>query len=169
MIIHVTPQSRLEAVISRTGASHLVSLLTDAGSFQRPTAIATENFLLLTMNDISAPQPGLVAPSRKHVASLIDFAGHWDRRAPIVVNCFAGVSRSPAAAYVIACALLPDRDEDKLAMELRHLSPSATPNRLIIRHGDELLGRDGRMDSAISAIGRGADAFEGETFAFDLS
>ena len=139
MRIHVTPQSQLDAVIRRSRASHLVSLLTNAAGFERPTGIASENFLLLTMNDIAEPRPGLVAPSREQVTSLIDFALGWDRRAPLVINCYAGVSRSTAAAYVAACALLPDRDEDELAKELRRLSPSATPNRLIIAHGDDLL------------------------------
>ena len=39
--------------------------------------------------------------------------------APLVIHCYAGVSRSPAAAYVAACALAPHRCEMELAQALR--------------------------------------------------
>ena len=86
----------------------------------------------------------------------------------LVVHCHAGISRSTAAAYVIACARRPDLDEGHLADELRRLSPSATPNPLIVAHGDAALGREGRMVEAIRRIGRGAEAFEGVPFRLDL-
>jgi predicted protein tyrosine phosphatase len=47
---------------------------------------------------------------------------------------------------------------------LRRASPSATPNRLLVSHADAILKRDGRMVAAVNAIGRGAEAFEGEPF-----
>jgi predicted protein tyrosine phosphatase len=84
------------------------------------------------------------------------------------VHCYAGISRSTAAAYVIAAALQPERDESELARELRTRSPTATPNPLIVAHADKLLGREGRMVSAIRAIGRGKEAFEGTPFMLDL-
>ncbi|TIW69787.1 MAG: protein tyrosine phosphatase, partial [Mesorhizobium sp.] len=88
----------------------------------------------------------------------------WDRAKPLVVHCYAGISRSTASAYIIAAALAPKRDEVELAQTLRTLSPSATPNPRLIAVADALLGRDGRMIAAIEAIGRGADAFEGIPF-----
>ncbi len=93
----------------------------------------------------------------------------WDRRSALVINCYAGISRSTAAAYVICCALQPDRDESDLAQLLREKSPSATPNSLIVSHGDRLLDRDKRMERSIAEIGRGAEAFEGEPFCLELS
>jgi predicted protein tyrosine phosphatase len=82
----------------------------------------------------------------------------------MVVHCYAGVSRSTASAYIIATALSPKRDEMELAKTLRFLSPTATPNPRLIAVADMLLQRDGRMITAIEAIGRGADAFEGIPF-----
>ena len=58
--------------------------------------------------------------------------------------------------------------EIDLAWELRHLAPSATPNRLIVEHADRLLKRDGRMISAAKAIGRGVEAWEGDVFQWDI-
>ena len=67
-----------------------------------------------------------------------------------------------------AAALDPGRDEAQLAQTLRRLSPSATPNPRLVAIANALLGRQGRMVSAIAAIGRGADAFEGTPFCLPL-
>jgi len=146
----------------------LVTLLTEGTPFERPAAILPENHLCLWMNDIAEEQAGLVAPGLRHVEELIAFARQWDRVRPLAVHCYAGVSRSTAAAYIVAAALSPERDEAELARTLRKLSPSATPNPRLVRHADALLERNGRMVNAIAAIGRGADAYEGRPFALPL-
>lgn len=162
--IHVCPVNLLARTVEQAGASRLVTLLTAGTQFERPAAIAEANHLALSMNDIVKERDGLMPPARQHVEALLDFVHAWDRSAPLVISCFAGISRSTAAAYVCAAALSPGRDEAELALALRRLSPSATPNLLLVRHGDAVLGRNGRMVAAIEAIGRGADAFEGAPF-----
>ena len=97
---------------------------------------------------------------------ILDFVAAWPREKPLVIHCYAGISRSTAAAYIAGCALNPGRDEADLARALRQASPTATPNRLFVEIADRLLGREGRMVAAIAAIGRGADAFEGAPFRF---
>ncbi|HEY4191201.1 MAG TPA: tyrosine phosphatase family protein, partial [Mesorhizobium sp.] len=134
----------------------------------RPASIKPENHLHLAMNDIAEAQAGLTLPGEQHVRRLLDFARAWDRSTPLVVNCYAGISRSTASAYIIAAALAPLRDEEELAQALRWLSPSATPNPRLIGVADNILGRDGRMVAAIKAIGRGADAFEGTPFIMEI-
>jgi predicted protein tyrosine phosphatase len=134
----------------------------------RPASIASENHLNLAMNDIAEAQSGMTLPGETHVRSLLDFAYGWDRARPLVVHCYAGISRSTAAAYIITAALRPERDEKELAATLRWLSPSATPNPRLIAVADALLGRQGRMIGAINGIGRGADAFEGTPFELSL-
>ena len=63
------------------------------------------------------------------------------------MHCWFGVSRSPAAAYVAACALAPDQDEAAFAdSALRRAAPFATPNRRIVALGDALLAREGRNE-----------------------
>ena len=74
---------------------------------------------------------------------------------------------SAAAGGKSAAEQLPT--EAELAQALRSLSPSATPNPLMIALADTALARQGRMIAAIQAIGRGAEAFEGEAFAWDIS
>lgn len=168
-MIHVCPLTKVEQTLAASGAAHLVTLLAAGADFVRPAGIEAENHLYLKFNDIAGMQAGLTAPGRVHVEALIGFASAWDRRRPLVVNCFAGISRSPAAAYIAAAALAPERDEAELAWTLRLASPSATPNPLLVRHADALLGRQGRMVAAIAAIGRGEDAYEGIPFILPLA
>ena len=163
-MIHVCSLAKLEETVARSGAERVLSLLAAGTEVTRPAWISRENHLHLVMHDIAVAQDGMTMPGEDHVRNLLAFARKWDRAKPMVVHCYAGISRSTASAYIIAAALAPKRDEVELAQTLRALSPSATPNPRLIAVADKLLGRDGRMSSAIEAIGRGADAFEGTPF-----
>ena len=171
-MIHVCSLSKVDETLARSGAAHLVTLLAAGTDFRRPAAIPAQNHLTLWMNDIAEMQTGLVTPGRAHVESLLGFARTWDRtwerKSPLAIHCYAGISRSTAAAYIVAASLSPERDEVELARELRLRAPSATPNPALVRHADALLDRQGRMVAAIAAIGRGADAYEGEPFVLPL-
>jgi predicted protein tyrosine phosphatase len=167
-MIHVCSLARLEETVARTGARRVVSLVNAATPMRLPASIGRDNHLFLAMNDIVEATPGMTPPGETHVSTYLDWLRDWDRADPMVVHCFAGISRSTAAAYVAICALDPSRDEEELARTLRERAPSATPNRLLVDIADRLLGRDGRMTRAIAGIGRGADAFEGTPFMLDL-
>jgi predicted protein tyrosine phosphatase len=168
-MIHVTPLSRLAETLERTRARHVVSLLSVGTAFERPAHLSPGDCLHLAMHDIVEEREGFIAPAAEHVEALLDFARRWDRATPLVIHCYAGISRSTAAAYVIAAALEPARDADDLAAELRRLSPSATPNLRIVSLADAILRRGGSLTRAISAIGRGAEATEGVPFELALS
>jgi predicted protein tyrosine phosphatase len=167
-MIHVCSLARLHDTVADTGARHIVSLLGDEAKIDRPTAIAEENHLWLRLHDISTPMDGYIEPGEVHVADLLSFVRRWDRRAPLVVHCYAGISRSTASAFASVCALNPHRDEETIAMALRRASPTATPNIRIVSLADRLLGRNGRMVAAIETIGRGVFAAEGTPFRLDL-
>ncbi|MEJ2379344.1 MAG: protein tyrosine phosphatase [Pseudolabrys sp.] len=167
-MIHVCSLARLHATVDETGARHIVTLLRLTDRVQRPRHIAPDNHLILNVDDIAAPLDGYTCPGDEHVARLIDFVTAWDRAAPMVVHCFAGISRSTAGAYVAACALNPQRDEREIAAAIRRASPTAQPNARIVSVADRLLGRDGRMIGAVEAIGPGAVALEGQPFRLDI-
>jgi predicted protein tyrosine phosphatase len=167
-MIHVCPLALLQDTVETTGARHVVSLLDDQFRIERPRGVAAENHLRLRLHDISSPLDGYVLPNEAHVAELLEFVRTWDRRAPLVVHCFAGISRSTAGAYASVCALNPHRDEVSIARALRRASPTATPNVRIVALADRLLGRDGRMTAAIETIGRGVTAAAGVPFRLEL-
>jgi predicted protein tyrosine phosphatase len=162
--LHVCPLSRLHDTVLRTGASHVVTLINQGTLVERPASIAPERHLFIGMSDIVEPLDGHILPGNTHVTTLLDFARLWPRESPLIFHCYAGISRSTAAAYITACALAPERDEAEIALALREVSPSATPNARLVALADEVLGREGRMVAAVERIGRGCDAFEGEPF-----
>ena len=166
--VHVCSLARIATTVAEARASHLVSLINDDTAVVRPEAIAEENHLFLGINDITEPQDGMVLPGEEHVRRLIEFADRWDRTQPMVIHCFAGISRSTAAAFVTLCATRPERDERDIALRLRAASAIATPNALLVALADDILGRRGRMVEAIAAIGRGEMAIEGVPFALAL-
>lgn len=167
--IVVSSLSRLAEAATAHEASHLVTLINSGTPVTRPASIAADNHLFLGFNDIVEPVSGLTPPGEHHVRELLDFTGEWDRAAPILIHCFAGISRSTAAAYITALALNPTLDEEALAQSLRAAAPSATPNARMVAIADTVLERDGRMVKAIAGIGRGADAFEGTPFVLPLA
>lgn len=168
-MIHVCSLARLHETVEDTGARHVVSLLGDEARLERPICIVPDNHLWLKLHDISEPLDGYIVPDEEHVAGLIDFVRRWDRRAPMVVHCYMGISRSTASAFTSVCALSPHRDELSIAQALRRASPTATPNIRIVSLADKLLGRNGRMVAAIEAIGRGVMTnTEAEPFRLDL-
>lgn len=162
--IYVGPLSAVEDACRRTGVSHLVTLINDETMLETPATVAAGKHLRLTMHDIAEAQPGLLPPGEKHVAELIDFALRWEREAPMLIHCWAGISRSTAAAFIAQCALNPGADEYRVAEALRAASPTATPNRRLVALGDAALGRQGRMIGAIEAIGHGRLALEADLF-----
>jgi predicted protein tyrosine phosphatase len=162
--IHVTPLSRLHETVEAIGASHVVTLINVTTAVERPASIAADRHLFIGVSDIVETQDGHILPGEDHVRRLLAFAGTWDQQRPMLIHCWAGISRSTAAAFITLCSLRPERNEAALALALREASPSATPNARLVAVADDILGRNGRMVDAIAAIGRGADAFEGTPF-----
>lgn len=168
--IIVSPLSRIAEMAVRHKAREMVTLIAREQTFHRPAIILAERHLTLLMNDITFKGTGnLVAPQDEHVQQLIDFARSWDRSAPLLIHCWMGVSRSPAAAVIAALAVQPDQDDMALAVRLREVSRYSTPNSRIIEIGDRLLGRGGQLISAIKHIGRGADTDGNVPFVLPLS
>jgi predicted protein tyrosine phosphatase len=167
--IVVSSLARIHETADAHDASHMVTLINRDTPVERPARIKADNHLFLGMNDIVEPLAGMIPPAREHVENLLAFVGDWDRARPILIHCFAGISRSTAAAYITALALNPELEEQRLAALLRERAPSATPNIRLVGIADDMLGRNGRMTRAIERIGRGTDAYEGVPFVLPLS
>jgi len=135
---------------------------------QRPESVLPANHLKVAVDDITEPMEGYVAPSEVHIEQVLNFVRGWDRGAPLVIHCYAGVSRSTASAFAAACMLNPHRDEMAIARQIRAASPIASPNRLIVGLADKALGRQGRMLRALDDIGPASMMVEGKPFRVDL-
>src|SRR5262249_13626437 len=157
---YVAPLSLVQTTIADACVSHLVPLINDETFIDTPASIGPERHLRLAMNDICEPQPGLVLPRESHVSDLISFALAWDRKAPLLIHCWAGISRSTAAAFITLCALNPGASELEVARTLRRASPTAYPNRLLVALADEPLSPTAPTLTAVEDIGRGKVAAE---------
>jgi predicted protein tyrosine phosphatase len=167
--LHVCSLARVAETVRATGARSLVTLLNVETLVSRPAEIDPQRHLFIGMSDISEPLDGHVLPAEQHVRQVIAFARAWDRNEPLVIHCHAGVSRSTAGAFIIACALAPARPEIEIAEAIRHASHTATPNRRMVAIADAMLTRGGRMIAAVEHIGRGSDCYEGVPFVLELT
>ena len=162
--IYVCSLSKLETTVTRSKASHVATLISEGTPVERPDGISVQNHLFLRFHDISTPMEGMTLPGEAHIDQFLKFVKDWNRAAPLVVHCWAGISRSTAGAMIGLCALRPDLDEDDIAGRIRAGSPEASPNSAMIALADRLLERDGRLIGATERIGCGRVAFEGSVF-----
>ncbi|CCE08457.1 conserved hypothetical protein [Bradyrhizobium sp. STM 3843] len=167
-MIHVCSLAALPDTVRRTRASHVLTVMANVDQVLTPETILPHNHLKVSVDDITEEIEGFVAPCERHVAQVLNFVRGWDRNAPLVVHCYAGISRSTASAFAAACMLNPHRDELAIAKAIRAASPIASPNRLIVSLADAALGRQGRMIRAVEAIGPGAMSIESQPFRIDL-
>ena len=156
MRLIITPARDARRICREARPSHFVRLVSPEQADGMADGAADEVLTLVT-HDITEPAPGRIAPDLTMIRTLVDFGRSWSGERPLVVQCWAGVSRSTAAAFIVACEKRPDVVEQSLAAALRRAAPQATPNRLMVAHADVVLGRGGRMAAAVQSIGRGAE------------
>ncbi len=169
MSILVCPLSHVPNLARARNPSHVVSLLDPGTPFPDLAGYGVGRHLRMPIHDIELEMTGFNALCARRMRTILDFVSAWDREQPILVHCYAGISRSTATAYITACAHNPGRDEEEIALALRAASPSASPNRRFIALADAELGRGGRMQRAIDTIGRGRSWLEfGEAAPFHL-
>ena len=113
--------------------------------------------LRLDFHDVTEATPGLTLVNATQVERLIAFGLAPPRPACVLIHCWFAVSRSPAAALVLACAARPAESERMLVARLRAASPSCSPNRRIVGLADACLRRDGRLIQAVAEAGEAAD------------
>lgn len=167
-MLHVCSLAALSDTVRATGASHVLTVMANVDQVQRPPSVLPANHLKVSMDDIIEQMDGFVAPNETHIERVLTFVRGWDRRAPMVVHCYAGISRSTASAFATVCALNPHRDEMSIARLIREASPIAAPNRLIVSLADKALGREGRMLRALDSIAPAAMYVEGKSFRLTL-
>jgi predicted protein tyrosine phosphatase len=162
--IIVCPLAYVERVARERRPSHILTLLNPGHETDWPLVDAyaealtadglmAREHLRLEVYDITEETEGMVLPDESIVRRVIDFGRTWDAHETILVHCYAGISRSTASAFILACEKNPHAPEREIARELRRRSPTAFPNLRIVSLADDVLGRRGRMVDAINAMG----------------
>ena len=169
MTIIVCPLSRAPEIARERRPSRVVSLLDPGTPFPVLHGYGGDRHFQLSVHDIEEEMEGLRSPAHTHMLAIMNFVQTWDRADPMLIHCYAGISRSTATAFITACLHNPDADERDIALALRNASPRASPNRRFVALADVALGRDGRMSAAIDQIGRGGAWLDGENEPFVLS
>ena len=152
MRIHVSSLARVHDEARRVQPSHIVSLLGPDMEFPDIEGFSEHSHHRVKINDIRAPQDGLVAPAEHHVEQLIAFLQDWSHDQPVLIHCWAGISRSSASAMIAAAIANPSTNENDIADAIAAASPTAFPNTLLVAHADSILQREGRLAEAAERI-----------------
>ncbi|MDB5495718.1 MAG: hypothetical protein JWP86_3055 [Phenylobacterium sp.] len=153
MTLIVCGLADVEPLIAARRPSHLITLLDPMTMIATPAGVAPERHLRLGVNDIVEPMEAMIVPDATVVSQILAFGRTWDGADPMLIHCWAGISRSTATAFVLACERSPKVEERTIALALRRAAPHASPNRRIVALADELMGREGRMVAAVEAMG----------------
>jgi len=157
----IAPFSAVEETVHRFRPSHLLTLMVEP-FVPTPESIRPECHLRISVHDVIEPANGIVCPEHGHISDVLSFARSWDKSSPFLVHCWAGISRSTAAAFIVLCDLHGAGHERRIAGALRFHAPYAQPNRLMVKHADQLLARQGRMIEAIESMRPALPAWEGQ-------
>lgn len=164
MKILICPLSYVETVVAEHRPSHMITLLDPEHLIETPAGVAPDRHLRLGVWDISQAAEGMTLAGADQVAEILAFGQGWDASQPMLVHCWAGISRSTATAYMIACARNPSASEIEIARRLRAAGPHAQPNRRLVQLADAALGRNGRMIEAVESIGASDYSVMGRPF-----
>jgi predicted protein tyrosine phosphatase len=104
--------------------------------------------LVLAFEDVDDDTLGLAVATEEQVERALKFARD-NREAALLVHCFHGVGRSAAIALAMFAERLDPGCELEAVAQLIAIRPQATPNLVVIRHADRLLGREGRLIGAV--------------------
>lgn len=166
MSLIVCPLYDVEAVAAERRPSHVITLLDPGTPCETPAGLLRERHLRLDVYDVTTSFSGMEPAAPAVMERILDFAADWDETQPMLIHCFAGISRSTATAFAVACARSEGADERAIALALRRAAPHANPNRHIVRLADAILHRHGRMTAALDAMGQGALVGMGQPFDF---
>ncbi len=110
--------------------------------------------LRLEFHDVLAPVPeGMTPPAPEHVAAIVEKATLYRAASIVYCHCMAGISRSTAAALILAATWRGADRAEVLLDELLDDRPGAAPHPQMITFADELLQTGGALEDAMRARG----------------
>ena len=140
----VCSKYQVSAYVIKHAATHLITILDPDDSIQRPSSIAAENHLELYFEDHDDDYL-TNSPTIEHCQRILDFGKSLPDDSFTVAHCFAGISRSTAAALAL---YVQKNGMDQLTEAQRWLAadrPMAMPNMLMADYFDKLLVCNGKF------------------------
>lgn len=124
-----------------------LSLVDDSTYMNENFKPVNDSHMVIYVDDLTMPRQGYTVPEMKHVQQgLSHFEGLTDQDC-VLIHCHAGVSRSAAMAVLLLVKYgVPPADAIKQIYIDRDC---IWPNDLIIEMGDQLLGCNGELISAM--------------------
>lgn len=146
----VGSKNQAPRLVKQHNATHWISLL-DRGDRQfLPPNFDHVNRLWLNCEDVLKPTDW-GAPTKEQVQSILDWTENLTD-ATIVVNCFAGISRSTATALAILTQ--HHKCVNKASELLLEVRPFSCPNPVISQFADEILNLNGTLFNASESIAK---------------
>lgn len=139
--------------VRNDGITHVLSLLRgrEFNGLRMPADLPAGQHLRVDMDDV-IDQDYPMAPTREQVREILAWAKGLPDDARLLVHCYAGISRSTAAALAIMVQDMGVNSIDDAIGRLLSIRPSACPNPLITMHADDLLGCGGRLHSEAERV-----------------
>jgi predicted protein tyrosine phosphatase len=148
LTIHICGVAELDTV-KMPPITHVVSIsdvqMESSGQAQRRIAKVCPGARVIHefFDDVATQRKG--APSEAAVRRILAFTSALGEGNNLLVHCNLGISRSTAIAYAVACQHSPPGQESACYQAVGQARPVASPNILIIRFVDKILGRRGLM------------------------
>jgi predicted protein tyrosine phosphatase len=145
----------------RSRATHLISICDpDADEMLPHLGLPKGHRLVLHFHDLDDPRDAeigfdgkrQVAPEEGHVRAALAFTKKLDSTEGLLIHCHQGISRSTALAFAVLCQSCSRVSEQDVLARVIELRREALPNRLVVKHADKLLGRKGRMVTALRSF-----------------
>lgn len=135
------------------GATHVITLLhsSERSTLVLPKSFDRTNWLWLEMDDVISSTADS-APQTEQVERLLDWAKKLPDDAHLLVHCYAGISRSTAAALAIKVQEIGVDKVPEAIDWLLEIRPQACPNPVITSIADDLLNAKGELHAAAEEV-----------------
>jgi predicted protein tyrosine phosphatase len=107
-----------------------------------------KSIYVVKFDDVESAREG-IGPSRTQIKELLEWSVD---KTNILVHCHAGIGRSSATAYLIACQTLPPREAVKMWDISRHY-----PNLAVLKFGAEILNNPKVLEEGVAFRKRAVD------------
>tara|TARA_Y100000996_G_C22217067_1_gene517900 strand:- start:102 stop:608 length:507 start_codon:yes stop_codon:yes gene_type:complete len=139
----------IQDCVDKYSPDMMLTIINKNFSPDTPRGMSENKHLKMLIDDISEPREGFVLPEKHHVQQLLDFTNNWDQSKPILIHCHMGISRSTATSLGVAAKFDPDNIEINIE-KLKEIAPHASPNKIMTKYYDEILGLNNRLFSALA-------------------